>query len=93
MICLEDAQWATVEKNKHISEPSVRHHVILFRLEKIKHKQKIEKQPAQLTLAGFAGLTVRHVIEDVLHGSAVRQVALADLSVGLLSAMALVSVQ
>lgn len=44
-------------------------------------------------LAGFAGLTVRHVIEDVLHGSAVRQVALADLSIGLLSAMALVSMQ
>lgn len=46
-----------------------------------------------LTLAGFAGLTVRHVIKDVLHGSAVGQVALADLSIGLLSAMALVSVK
>lgn len=48
---------------------------------------------APLTLAGFAGLTVGHVIKDVLHGSAVGQVALADLSVGLLSAMALVSMQ
>lgn len=48
---------------------------------------------ATLTLAGFAGLTVCHVIKDVLHGSAVGQAALADLSVGLLSAMALMSMK
>jgi len=46
-----------------------------------------------LTLAGLAGLAVRHVVEDVLHGAAVGQVALPHLPVGLLPPLALVRVE
>ena len=46
-----------------------------------------------LTLAGFASLAVGHVVEDVLHGAAVGQVARAHLAVGLLAPLALVRVQ
>lgn len=45
-----------------------------------------------LTLARFASLTVCHVVQDILHGSAVWEVALPHLPVGLLSALTLVSV-
>lgn len=44
-----------------------------------------------LTLAGFASLTVCHVVQDILHGSAMREVALSHLTVGLLSPLTLVS--
>ena len=46
-----------------------------------------------LTLAGLAGLAVGHVVEDVLHGAAVGQIARAHLAVGLFSPLALVRVQ
>lgn len=44
-----------------------------------------------LTLARFASLTVRHVVQDILHGSAMREVALSHLPVGLFSTLTLVS--
>lgn len=44
-----------------------------------------------LTLAGFASLTMCHVVQDILHGSAMREVALSHLTVGLLSLLTLVS--
>ena len=47
----------------------------------------------QLTLAGLAGLTVGHVVEDVLHGAAVRQGAGPHLPIGLLPSLALVCVK
>lgn len=47
----------------------------------------------RLTLAGLASLTVSHVVEHVLHGAAVRQVALPHLPVGLLPPLALVRVK
>jgi len=46
-----------------------------------------------LTLAGLPGLAVGHVVEDVLHGAAVRQGAGPHLPIGLLPSLALVSVQ
>lgn len=46
-----------------------------------------------LTLAGLASLAVRHVVEDVLHGAAVREGAGAHLAVGLLAPLTLVSVE
>lgn len=45
-----------------------------------------------LTLARFASLTMCHVVQDILHGSAMREVALSDLPVGLFSPLTLVSV-
>jgi len=48
---------------------------------------------ARLTLAGLAGLAVGHVVEDVLHGATVGQVALAHLPVGLLPPLALVGME
>jgi len=47
----------------------------------------------QLTLAGLASLAVGHVVEDVLHGAAVRQGAGSHLPVGLLPPLALVCVK
>lgn len=47
----------------------------------------------ELTLAGFASLTMRHVVEDVLHGAAVRQSTGSHLPVGLLPTLALVCVE
>lgn len=47
----------------------------------------------RLTLAGFAGLAVCHVVEDVLHGPAVGQGAGSHLAVGLLAPLALVGVE
>lgn len=44
-------------------------------------------------MAGLARLAVRHVVEDVLHGAAVGEVALPHLPVRLLPALALVRVQ
>lgn len=44
-----------------------------------------------LTLARFASLTVCHVVQDILHGSAMREVALSHLPVGLFSTLTLVS--
>lgn len=44
-------------------------------------------------MAGLAGLAVRHVVEDVLHGAAVREGAGAHLAVGLLAPLTLVSVE
>ena len=44
-------------------------------------------------MAGFARLAVCHVVEDVLHRPAVGKVALPHLPVGLLPALALVSMQ
>ena len=44
-------------------------------------------------MAGLARLAVCHVVKDVLHGSTVGKVALPHLPVGLLPALALVSVQ
>lgn len=43
-----------------------------------------------LTLTGLASLAVSHVVEDVLHCAAVRQVALPNLAVCLLPPLALV---
>lgn len=47
----------------------------------------------QLTLTILASLAMSHVIEDVLHGAAMRQVALSDLAVGLLASLTFVSVK
>lgn len=47
----------------------------------------------KLTLTGLAGLAVGHVVEDVLHGPAVRQGAGPHLAVGLLTPLALVRVE
>lgn len=44
-----------------------------------------------LTLARFASLTVCHVVQDILHGSAMREVALSHLPIGLFSTLTLVS--
>lgn len=41
-------------------------------------------------LAGFASLAVGHVIEDILHGAAVWEVALPHLPIGLLASLTLV---
>lgn len=46
-----------------------------------------------LTLAGFAGLAVCHVVENILHGPAVGQRARSHLAVGLLAPLALVGVE
>lgn len=51
------------------------------------------RQVERQTLAGFPGLTVGHVIEDVLHGPAVRQAAVRQLSVTLLPTLTLMSVK
>lgn len=51
------------------------------------------RQVDRQTLAGFPGLTVGHVIEDVLHGPAVRQAAVRQLSVTLLPTLTLMSVK
>lgn len=47
----------------------------------------------RLTLAGFASLAMSHVVEHVLHGAAVGQVAVSHLPVGLLPPLALVRVE
>lgn len=44
-------------------------------------------------MAGLASLAVRHVVEDVLHGAAVREGAGTHLAVGLLAPLTLVSVE
>lgn len=44
-------------------------------------------------MAGLAGLTVGHVVEDVLHGAAVGQSARPHLAIGLLPPLALVCVE
>lgn len=44
-----------------------------------------------LTLARFASLTMCHVVQDILHGSAMREVALSHLPIGLFSPLTLVS--
>lgn len=47
----------------------------------------------QLTLAGFASLAVRHVVEDVLHSAAVGQAALAYLPISLLPPLAFMGME
>lgn len=48
--------------------------------------------PPLLTLARFASLAVCHVVEDILHGTAMREVALSHLTIGLFSPLTLVGV-
>lgn len=57
------------------------------------HWGQSARQVEGQTLAGFPGLTVGHVIEDVLHGPAVRQAAVRQLSVTLLPTLTLMSVK
>ena len=63
----------------------------------VKKKKKLiaeHKNPlSPLTLAGLAWLAVCHVVKDVLHCTTVGKVALPHFPIGLLSPLALVSVQ
>lgn len=60
---------------------------------RIFNSRSVQKTSVSLTLAGLASLAVGHVVEDVLHGTAVGQSAGPHLPIGLLPPLALVCME